>query len=625
MSNGELERITRRYTSAIIDTLGPDSDVPAPDVNTNERVMAWIMDTYSMHKRHTVTAVVTGKPVEMGGSLGRREATGRGCMLVTREALKKLGMPIEGTRVAVQGFGNVGSIAAQLMEEQGMTVVAVSDKSGGIYNPKGLKIDEVIQHVQAAPVPRATTRTPSTITNEQLLTLDCDVLVPAALENVITSKNAAEIKATIICEGANGPTTASADQILEEKGVFVIPDILANAGGVTVSYFEWVQDRGGYFWDEETVNQRLEKIMVRSFEEVAAMAERTAIEHADRRLHAGDRAGGGGAPAAGDVRLRRRSTAGQPSWLAVGRLRPYYREAYDDYIRRLGRYREGPGRRSPRGEPGAERWKPSGRRRRTSARPVPGTTVVALARAGERRGAASELARRLERWRMDGASRSRSSSVAPVGLAPGFLAAAAERWSLGPLTLPHELARVVVAEQLYRGDHDPAGRAVPQGKLTPMTEWFEEWFGEEYLRLYPHRDDAEAERGGGARDSGRRASSPGGACSTSRAGPGGTRGPSGRPAPAASGSISRPPCSASPRRSPMRRWCERTCARCRSDPARMDLTVNLFTSFGYFDRDEEHAAALGRDGRRRFEPGGWFVIDFLNPAAGRAVGWCRTR
>jgi glutamate dehydrogenase (NAD(P)+) len=273
LSNGELERITRRYTSAIIETLGPDSDVPAPDVNTNERMMAWIMDTYSMHKRHTVTAVVTGKPVEMGGSLGRREATGRGCMLVTREALRKLGMPVKGTKVVVQGFGNVGSIAAQLMEEQGMTVVAVSDKSGGLYHPKGLRISEVIQHVKQRRF-LAEYKDAEPVTNEQLLTLDCDVLVPAALENVINSKNAAQVKARVICEGANGPTTANADRILEEKGVFVVPDILANAGGVTVSYFEWVQDRGGYFWDEETVNQRLERIMVHSFEEVVGMAER---------------------------------------------------------------------------------------------------------------------------------------------------------------------------------------------------------------------------------------------------------------------------------------------------------------------------------------------------------------
>jgi glutamate dehydrogenase (NAD(P)+) len=276
LSNAELERITRRYTSAIIETLGPDSDVPAPDVNTNERVMAWIMDTYSMHKRHTVTAVVTGKPVEMGGSLGRREATGRGCMLVTREALKRLRMPIEGTRVAIQGFGNVGSVAAQLMENLGLIVVAVSDKSGGIYNPKGLKIRDVLQHYRQRRL-LSDYKEAERITNEQLITLDCEVLVPAAMENVITSHNAKDIKARIICEGANGPTTAGADKILEENGVFVIPDILANAGGVTVSYFEWVQDRGGYFWDEPTVNQRLERIMVESFDEVAGMAGRNGI------------------------------------------------------------------------------------------------------------------------------------------------------------------------------------------------------------------------------------------------------------------------------------------------------------------------------------------------------------
>ncbi|MFN8645995.1 MAG: Glu/Leu/Phe/Val dehydrogenase [Gemmatimonadales bacterium] len=278
MSNGEIERLTRRYTTGIIETLGPDSDVPAPDVNTNERVMAWVMDTYSMHKRHTVTAVVTGKPIAMGGSLGRREATGRGCMFVTREALKKLKMPLKGTRVAVQGFGNVGSVAADLMAKEGMTVVAVSDKSGGIYNPKGLDLPDVFKHVQGRKLLNTYTKAQQ-ITNEELLTLDCDVLVPAALENVITDENAGQIKARIICEGANGPTTAEADKILNQKGIFVIPDILANAGGVTVSYFEWVQDRGGYFWDEETVNNRLEKIMVHSFEEVTSMAERHGVDN----------------------------------------------------------------------------------------------------------------------------------------------------------------------------------------------------------------------------------------------------------------------------------------------------------------------------------------------------------
>jgi glutamate dehydrogenase (NAD(P)+) len=276
MSMSELERLTRRYTAGIIDLLGPDSDVPAPDVNTNERMMAWIMDTYSMHKRHTVTAVVTGKPVAMGGSLGRREATGRGCMIVTREALKQLGMPIQDTRVVVQGFGNVGSISALLMAEQGMKILAVSDKDGGVYNPKGLDVADLIRHVRRHKVLR-TYPGAEPISNAELLTLDTDVLVPAALENVITEENAGQIKARIICEGANGPTSADADPILRDAGIQVIPDILANAGGVTVSYFEWVQDRGGYFWDEETVNSRLEKIMVSSYQECAAMAKRHGV------------------------------------------------------------------------------------------------------------------------------------------------------------------------------------------------------------------------------------------------------------------------------------------------------------------------------------------------------------
>ena len=278
MSLGELERVTRRYTASIIETLGPDSDVPAPDVNTNERVMAWIMDTYSMHTRHTVTAVVTGKPVEMGGSLGRREATGRGCMFVTREALARVGQSLKGARIVVQGFGNVGSVSADLMAKEGASIVAVSDKTGGLHNPKGLDVHDLIkwvkEHRQLAGYLRA-----EAVANDALLTLDCDVLVPAATENVITRKNAGQIKAKVICEGANGPTTAAADEILEKKGVFVIPDILANAGGVTVSYFEWVQDRGGYFWDEETVNRRLESIMTRSFAETMAMADKHTVSN----------------------------------------------------------------------------------------------------------------------------------------------------------------------------------------------------------------------------------------------------------------------------------------------------------------------------------------------------------
>jgi glutamate dehydrogenase (NAD(P)+) len=272
MSAGELERLTRRYTASIISTLGPDSDVPAPDVNTNERVMAWIMDTYSMRMGHTVTAVVTGKPVEMGGSLGRREATGRGCMFVTREALANLGMDVKGASVAVQGFGNVGSVGAQLLQREGCKIVAVSDRTGGVYNKSGMDVDDAIawvkEHGTLDGYPRG-----AKITNDELLTLEVDVLLPAALENVITTKNAANIRAKIICEGANGPTTAAADSILDEKGIFVIPDILANAGGVTVSYFEWVQDRGGYFWTEKVVNDRLHEIMINSFRAVLQLAK----------------------------------------------------------------------------------------------------------------------------------------------------------------------------------------------------------------------------------------------------------------------------------------------------------------------------------------------------------------
>jgi glutamate dehydrogenase (NAD(P)+) len=267
MSVGELERLTRRYTASIFQTLGPDSDVPAPDVNTNERVMAWIMDTYSMRVGHTVTAVVTGKPVEMGGSQGRREATGRGCMIVTKEALAHLGMPLKGATVVVQGFGNVGSVAAQLLQREGCKIIGISDRTGGLVNTKGIDVDDAIAHVKQHKTLDGYNKG-DRMTNEQLLTQECDVLLPAALENVITSKNASQIKAKIICEGANGPTTAAADAVLEEKGIFVIPDILANAGGVTVSYFEWVQDRGGYFWTEQTVNDRLREIMETSFKAV---------------------------------------------------------------------------------------------------------------------------------------------------------------------------------------------------------------------------------------------------------------------------------------------------------------------------------------------------------------------
>ncbi|MFI5279736.1 MAG: Glu/Leu/Phe/Val dehydrogenase [Gemmatimonadales bacterium] len=273
MSMGELERLTRRYTAGIMSLLGPDSDVPAPDVNTNERIMAWVMDTYSMQMRHTVTAVVTGKPIEMGGSQGRREATGRGCMIVTQEALRHLGLPATGARVAVQGFGNVGSVSADLLHRAGFSVVAVSDVQGGIYNEKGLDIPDVLAW-RSKNRYLSGYKNAQAITNDQLLALDCEVLVPAAMENVITAKNAEKIRAKVIVEGANGPTASAADEILDRKGVFVVPDILANAGGVTVSYFEWVQDRGGYFWDEETVNSRLGTIMTTSFRNVLDVAKK---------------------------------------------------------------------------------------------------------------------------------------------------------------------------------------------------------------------------------------------------------------------------------------------------------------------------------------------------------------
>ncbi len=277
MSERELERLTRRFTSEIIMFIGPDSDIPAPDVNTNAQTMAWIMDTYSMTKGYSVPAVVTGKPVEIGGSLGRREATGRGVMFTTRDALKHLGIPIEGVRVAVQGFGNVGAIGAQLLQELGCTIIAASDSQGGIYNPKGLDAEDVMRH-------KAETRTvvgyPGTdkITNEELLELDCEVLVPAALENEITEENADRIKARVISEGANGPTTPEADAILFDKGAFVIPDILANAGGVTVSYFEWVQGLQSFFWSEDEVNANLEKIMVRAFNDVLAISQSQEVD-----------------------------------------------------------------------------------------------------------------------------------------------------------------------------------------------------------------------------------------------------------------------------------------------------------------------------------------------------------
>jgi len=267
MSQGELERMTRRYTASLIEFIGPEKDVPAPDMNTNEQTMAWIMDTYSMHMGQTVTSVVTGKPVNIGGSRGRREATGRGVSIVCDQALKHLNMTPESTTVIVQGFGNVGSNSAKLLWEKGYKVIGIGEYDGALFNPNGIDISELLEYRAKNGVihgfPGA-----DPADKDDLLTRKCDVLIPAATENVITSKNADRIKARILCEGANGPTTTVADEILASKGVFVIPDILANAGGVTTSYFEWVQDRMGYFWTEDEVNQRLERIMIDSFDDV---------------------------------------------------------------------------------------------------------------------------------------------------------------------------------------------------------------------------------------------------------------------------------------------------------------------------------------------------------------------
>jgi glutamate dehydrogenase (NAD(P)+) len=272
MSLSELEKVTRRYTAMLMDVLGPERDVPAPDMNTNQQVMAWIMDTYSMHQRHTVTGVVTGKPLELGGSQGRNEATGRGVMICCDQAIKRFGMKREETPVTVQGFGNVGSMAARLMHEAGYKVVGLSDIHGGIVSEKGIDVSAAIQYYTRNHTLAGLPGTES-CTNEELLETRCGILVPAATENQITSHNADKLHCRIICEGANGPTTAAADDVLDAKKIFVIPDILANAGGVTVSYFEWVQDRQGYFWTESVVNSELERIMVDSFNSVASYAE----------------------------------------------------------------------------------------------------------------------------------------------------------------------------------------------------------------------------------------------------------------------------------------------------------------------------------------------------------------
>lgn len=273
MSQREVENMTRRFVSELVELIGPEQDIPAPDVNTNEAVMGWLMDTYSMQKGYSVPAVVTGKPIALGGSLGRAQATGRGIVFVTREALKTQGIPIEGARVAVQGFGKVGGAFAELIEELGASVIAASDISGGIHNSNGLDIASLSEHVKATHFIEGFEGEYEPISNEDLLALDCDVLVPAALENVLTIENAGDVSAKMVVEGANGPTTPGANRILLDRGIHLVPDILANAGGVTVSYFEWCQGIQKLFWGEDEVNERLEDIMVRAYHEVHERAE----------------------------------------------------------------------------------------------------------------------------------------------------------------------------------------------------------------------------------------------------------------------------------------------------------------------------------------------------------------
>jgi glutamate dehydrogenase (NAD(P)+) len=277
MSRRELEALTRRYVAEIIEAIGPEKDVPAPDVNTNEQVMAWVMDTYSMHVGHTETAVVTGKPLEMGGSLGRREATGRGVSIVARESAKRVGIDITGATVAIQGFGNVGSVSASLLSSLGAKIVAVTDWKGGVYNDKGLDIEKLLVYVaEEKTVEGFSGGDP--LANDKLFELDVDILIPAALENQITVENAPKIRARIIVEGANGPTTPDANNLLHERGIFVVPDILANSGGVTASYFEWVQDRYGYFWTEKEVNERLEAKICEAFNAVSETARKYVVD-----------------------------------------------------------------------------------------------------------------------------------------------------------------------------------------------------------------------------------------------------------------------------------------------------------------------------------------------------------
>jgi glutamate dehydrogenase (NAD(P)+) len=274
MSKSELERLTRRYTAELADWLGPEKDVPAPDVGTNEQTMAWVMDTYAMHLGQATTAVVTGKPIELGGSAGRREATGRGVMMCCNKAIVKLGLKKEGCRVIIQGFGNVGSLAAELMQQAGYKIVGLADIGGGLYNENGLDVPKVMDWVyrqkkSLQDFPAGGTK----MSSRDVLFQPCDIVIPAAIENQITEKNANQVQAKILCEGANGPTTSQADAIIDAKGIFTVPDILGNAGGVTVSYFEWVQDRQGFFWRESEVNERLLDVMDNAFDQVVRYAE----------------------------------------------------------------------------------------------------------------------------------------------------------------------------------------------------------------------------------------------------------------------------------------------------------------------------------------------------------------
>lgn len=284
LSQRELERLTRRFATEISILIGPETDIPAPDVATNPQTMAWIMDTYSMHRGHSITAVVTGKPIIAGGSLGRVEATGRGVSFVTGFASKHMGMSLEGARVVVQGFGNVGSVSARLLHKLGCKIVAVSDVFGGIYNPNGLDMDALFEYIKTSPdrtvvgFPKA-----DAVSNTELLTLPCDILVPAALENQLNIANAEKVQAKLVVEAANGPTAPEADQIFRERGIILVPDILANAGGVTVSYFEWVQDRQSFFWEEDEINERLRRVMQNSYQAVQEIAD---TRHLDLRTAA---------------------------------------------------------------------------------------------------------------------------------------------------------------------------------------------------------------------------------------------------------------------------------------------------------------------------------------------------